>query len=127
MDYLPTKLNVRINYSRGNYLSIDWNGEIIHVCKMASQQPVLQAEISPSIAAWYQFWTALDAIEIWSWDARYQSATGERVECGGSWMVSIEYGNKLVNSEGRDLTYPDRFDRYERALVELTSKIDRSV
>lgn len=125
MDYLPTKLNANINFDRGNYLSIDWDGKLIHLCKFAGMQQVMQAEISPSLAAWHRFWTELDAIEIWSWDKQYKSVTGERIECGGSWSVSIEYGNKKIYSEGRDATYPDRFDRYEKALVELTSKIDR--
>jgi (2Fe-2S) ferredoxin len=119
MNCLPTKLNCSINYSRGNYLSISWDGKVLQVDRMTGAKLIPLVEIAPSVESWSKFWTELDEIEIWNWDAEYGTGASAGA-CGGSWIVSIESGHKKIDAQGKNITYPAQFDRYEQALRDLT-------
>lgn len=84
-------------------------------------------EVAPGSKAWVKFWTELDAVGVWSWDACYDNSSAH----GTHWFVHIAKGERCIKAEGEN-AYPgtngldstDNFDRFLKALRELLGGVD---
>ena len=78
-------------------------------------------EINPTEKQWLAFWTALNKINIWKWETRYENPG---VMDGTSWRVCLQYGGKSIESSGSN-SYPgdsdeaDDFGLFLRAVRKL--------
>lgn len=114
-SYLPTKLKVASNAFRGNNSLMVWDGNALQLEKTVGGRTTRKESFTPSEAAWKKFWKELKEIGIWKWETEY---IDETIADGRYWEVSIEYGDKKIQSRGRN-SYPPQFERYEKAVSEL--------
>lgn len=113
--YLPTKLSVLSNSFRGNATLMVWDGKVLQLEKSVGGKTTRREKITPSEKSWKKFWKEMDAIGVWKWNAEY---IDKDIADGRFWDVLLEYGDKKIHSRGRNM-YPARFERYEKAVLEL--------
>jgi len=113
--YLPTKLSVLSNSFRGNATLMVWDGKVLQLEKSVGGKTTRKEKITPSEKSWKKFWKEMDAIGVWKWNAEY---IDKDLADGHFWDVLLEYGDKKIHSRGRNM-YPARFERYEKAVLEL--------
>ena len=114
-DYLPTQLSLSSNNFRAQNTLIVWDGKVLQFEKSGWGKAIKKETIRPSEESWKKFWKEVDEMGIWKWDEEYIDAN---LADGHSWDVLLEYGDKKVHSRGRN-RYPDQFERYEKAVLEL--------
>ena len=116
--YLPTKLSVLSTSFRGNVTLIVWDGKVLQFEESFVGKPTRKEKITPSEESWKKFWKEMDAIDIWKWDPEYSD---KELADGHSWDVLLEHGDKNIHSRGSNM-YPARFERYEKAVLELVGE-----
>ena len=116
--YLPTKLSVLSTSFRGNVTLIVWDGKVLQFEESFVGKPTRKEKITPSEESWKKFWKEMDAIDIWKWDPEYSD---KELADGHSWDVLLEHGDKKIHSRGSNM-YPARFERYEKAVLELVGE-----
>lgn len=114
-SYLPTKLSVLSDSFRGNTTLMVWDGKVLQLEKSVGRKETRKEKITPSEKSWKKFWKEMDEIGIWKWNAEY---INKDLADGHFWDVLLEYGDKKIHSIGRNM-YPARFERYEKAVLEL--------
>src|SRR4051794_32692319 len=72
-----------------------------------------RGEARPAPGDWGTFWTILDGIDVWSWEARYVFR-GTTIEPAG-WRVAIRHGPRHVQSGGCRLAEPPGWDLFTRS------------
>jgi len=81
---------------------------ILVYTQYASNEVKHRKEIRPSPEQWRQFRQALDAINVWRWQARYPNPGG--VADGLRWEIDLTYADRKLHVEG-DNNYPDENGR----------------
>jgi hypothetical protein len=85
---------------------VRWDAEEKALRYRSEEDPEVRAAeealVRPDEAAWERFWAALDGVEVWSWDERYEDPD---VLDGTGWFLEIAAGGRRVASSGRS-AYP---------------------
>ena len=116
-DVYPRHLDLGIGSVDGYRLY--WNGVELVWQRTSAAGDVLDEEVLyPDEADWRTFWSELDGLGVWDWDAYYEP---EYPTCGGTlWAVWLEHGGKMLKASGRD-AWPPNFDAYLEAVRKLTA------
>lgn len=71
--------------------------------------------ITPSAPDWETFWTAMDQIDVWGWQPRYDD---QEILDGTEWSIEISDEARSVRSYGSN-AYPHPFQRFLKAVERL--------
>ena len=113
--FLPTKLSMLSSHFRANRTLMVLDGKVLQFEESFVGKPTRKEKITPSEESWKKFWKEMDEIRIWQWKAEY---IDKELADGHFWDVLLEYGDNKVHSRGSNM-YPARFERYEKAVLEL--------
>ncbi len=107
IDYLPEKFEVGIGGYLGTSYGAEIDGKRLIYKTYGDRYKLLNTqEINPTEDQWLTFWTAINKINIWEWETRYEDPG---VMDGTSWRVCIQYGNRSIESSGSN-KYPGGTD-----------------
>jgi hypothetical protein len=100
-QYLPTGLKLSIGgSSRPSYrLELQGQSLVYHVRQFdpeAFEVREVDRTITPSAGQWLRFWKAMDAVDLWRWQASY---TDPDVD-GINWTVDVAFGDRKAVSSG---------------------------
>ena len=103
MNYKPNKFAISIGGFIGPCYSLMLKDEVLlYQVYQAGYEVKAEERINPQEASWMQFRTAIDKLDLWSWQAEYADPG---VLDGTYWSVEIEFADKMVKSEGSNC-YP---------------------
>jgi hypothetical protein len=114
-EHLPNVLDLGIGDSSG--YRVFYDGSRLVWQRTSAVGDVLDEEVlDVSEGDWREFWRALEAAGVWSWEAYYEP---EYPTCGGSqWGAWIEHEGRVLRTSGRD-AWPAGFERYLEAVEKL--------
>ena len=128
----PEVLEVYIGSFSSPSYGLWWDGkQLVYESFVSGYEDRRQMFIEPSEAQWARFWRTMDAIEVWSWNNRYEPS--KRLEPNGlvrdgtHWSLSMQHADRRVESAGdnsgpgaTDLDESVRFDALAEAVSRLT-------
>lgn len=96
-----------LHFSIGGFEGICWSIELkagaLHVRSWrAGSKNGNETVVTPSPEAWSQFWQAMDAANVWHWEADY---TNNDILDGTQWGFELAHAGRHVTSEGSN-AYP---------------------
>lgn len=106
----PVRLVVTIGGFGGPHHEVRWQRGKLWYRTDESTVPVV-----PSADEWERFWTAIDHIGVWSWEARYDDLD---VCDGTQWEIDIRQGSRRVRCFGSN-AYPEPFQEFLAAVKAL--------
>ena len=96
---IPTRLIISIGGFGGPQHDVRWHrGKL----RYRSHEAPSEVPIVPSGVDWESFWTAMDRIGVWNWQARYNDR--ETLD-GTQWSIDISKGSRSVRCFGSN-AYP---------------------
>jgi hypothetical protein len=100
----PTKFSMTLNGLMGAADGVAWKDGILVHTQHGRDGSTQRKEIRPSPEQWREFRRALDAINVWRWQAKYPNPGG--VADGLQWVLDLTYPDHTLHVEG-DNNYPD--------------------
>jgi hypothetical protein len=100
---IPTKFSMALNGFMGSATGVVLQDGMLVYTQYAMNGTKQRKEIKPSAEQWRQFRQALDALNVWRWQARYPNPG---VADGLRWEIHLTYPDHTLHVEG-DNNYPD--------------------
>jgi hypothetical protein len=115
----PEVLEVYVGSFRSPSYGLWWDGkQLVYESFVSGYDERLQTFIVPSEAQWGRFWRTIDAIDVWSWNERYEPGARfeptAQIRDGTHWSLSLRRGDRSVESAG-DNSGPGATDLDESA------------
>jgi hypothetical protein len=127
-ELTPDHFDISIGGYGGTCYRVAWEDGALHYY-VSEGFPIdhLSAEVEPTPSDWERFWTVMDEVKLWTWEASYHA----RILDGTQWEVEIEQGSRHIESSGSN-RYPgyreegvedgyatNRFERFTKGVSTL--------
>ena len=116
-NILPQKLEVYIGGFSGPSFDIKlFKGKLLYSSHLYAEPE----SITPTPKAWEHYLTAMDKLDIWAWERKYDNLD---VLDGTQWSVKINWGSKKVISAGSNCFPPDKTFEMSRQFKQFCSAV----
>lgn len=103
-DVTPSTFSMAIGGFIGSSHGVVLHDGVLAYTQYSGNGGKQRKEAKPTAEQWRHFRQALDAINVWRWQAKYPNPGG--VADGTQWQIDVTYPDRKLHAEG-DNNYPD--------------------
>lgn len=112
----PSKFLASIGGYTGSSYSVRWEGGwLIYESYGYGYEKEDELRYHPAFDEWERFWDAIDGINLWTWEDRYENPD---MMDGTNWSVELVWGDQQIKSYGSN-AYPPKFKQFCAAVSGL--------